>query len=174
MYATMLNISIGFITLTTGRQLYWIYAGGIAFITTLLAAPMYFNLPLDNNTLIISIGVGIIVGLLAALLGRVVATLALFLAGGYLLITVPGILGWKTGDISLLLIIIAGVVAVILALTWFDFSFILLSSLTGASLIIQTINLSRFNTIVAYFGMVIFGMITQLILMQYWPNSEEE
>lgn len=174
MYATMFNISIGFITLTTGRQLYWLYAGGVAFISTLIVAPMYFSLSLDDNLFIVSLGIGVIVGLLAALLGRVAASLALFLVGGYLLNSLPGILGWDIGGVTLSLIIIAGLVAVVLVFTWFDFSIILLSSLTGASLIIETINLSRFNTVVAYFGMVIFGMITQLILMQYWPTSEQD
>lgn len=174
MFATMLNISIGFITLTTGRQLYWLYAGGVAFVSTLIVAPMYFSLPMGDNLFIISLGIGVIIGLLAALLGRVAATLTLFLVGGYLLNTLPRILGWDAGDITLAFVIIAGLVTVLLALAWFDFSLILLSSLTGASLIVQTINLSRFNTIVAYFGMVIFGMITQLILMQYWPASEED
>lgn len=174
MYATMLNISIGFITLTTGRQLYWLYAGGVAFVSTLIVAPVYFSLPMGENLFIISLGIGVIVGLLAALLGRVAAALALFLAGGYLLKSLPEILGWDRGDITLIFIIIAGLAAVLLAFTWFDFSLILLSSLTGASLIVQTINLSRFNTIIAYFGLVIFGIITQLILMQYWPTSEED
>jgi hypothetical protein len=174
MYATMLNISIGFITLTTGRQLCWLYAGGVAFVSTLIVAPMYINLPVGDNLFILSLGIGVIVGLLAALLGRVATTLALFLVGGYLLISLPEILGWDPRDVPLTYIIVAGLAAVLLAFTWFDVSLILLSSLTGANLIIQTINLSKFNTLVAYFGMVIFGIITQLILMQYWPASEED
>ena len=65
-------------------------------------------------------------------------------------------------------------IAAVLVLVWFDFTLIVLSSLTGASLITQTVSMSLFNTNVAFFAMVIFGMVTQAVLLQYWPTSEEE
>ena len=174
MFDTMLRLSIGIVTLLTGRQLYWLFAGGVAFITTFFLAPQFFTLGLGSNLFIVAVGVGVLVGLLTFLVGRILVAAVVFLAGGYLLVMVPDTLGWGTGWFSWAFFIIAGAVAALLVLVWFDFSLILLSSLTGASLIVQTVRLSVFNTNVAYFGVVIFGMVTQVILMQYWPNVEEE
>lgn len=174
MYATMLKLSLGFITLITGRQLYGLFAGGIAFIGAFFLAPIYFNITPDNNLLMTSLGIGVVTGLLATLLGRIMTAIVLFLAGGYLVATIPGILGLGTDWVSWPLMVIAGLVVILLALVWFDFSLILLSTLTGASLIVQTIQLNVFNAIIAYFALVIFGIVTQLILMQYWPSSEKE
>jgi hypothetical protein len=174
MYTTMLKLSLGFITLITGRQLYGLFAGGVAFIGAFFLAPIYFNVAPDNNLLMTSLGIGVVIGLLASLLGRIMTAIVLFLAGGYLLATIPGILGLGTDWVSWPLMVIAGLVVILLALVWFDFSLILLSALTGASLIVQTINLNVFNAIIAYVALVVFGIVTQLILMQYWPSSGEE
>ncbi len=172
MFATMLRLSIGFISLVTGRQLYWLYSGGVAFITAFFLAPLFFNLGAGLNLFFTALGIGVIVAFLTFLLGRIMVVLVIFLTGGYLFVIVPRTLGWGADWFSWGFFIVAGVVAALLVLVWFDFSLILFSSLTGASLIIQTVNLSVFNTNVAYFSMVVFGMVTQLILMQYWPTSE--
>ncbi|HZD57036.1 MAG TPA: hypothetical protein VE136_09955 [Anaerolineales bacterium] len=170
----MLKLTLGFITLITGRQLYGLFAGGVAFIGAFFLAPIYFNITPDSNLLMTSLGIGVVTGLLATLLGRIMTAIVLFLAGGYLLATIPGILGLATDWVTWPLMVVAGLVVILLALVWFDFSLILLSTLTGASLIVQTIQLNVFNAIVAYFALVIFGIVTQLILMQYWPTSEEK
>ena len=174
MYTAMLKFSLGFITLITGRQLYGLFAGGVAFIGAFFLAPIYLNVIPDTNLLMTSVGIGVVIGLLASLLGRIMTAIVLFLAGGYLVATVPEILGLSTNWVSWPIMVIAGLVAILLALVWFDFSLILLSTLTGASLIVQTVKLNVFNAIIAYFALVIFGIVTQLILMQYWPSSEGE
>jgi hypothetical protein len=83
-------------------------------------------------------------------------------------------LGWGTEWFSWIFFVIAGIVATLLVLVWFDFTLILLSSLTGATLIVQTVQLSVFNINIAFFALAIFGMVTQAILLQYWPTEEGE
>ena len=173
MYATMLQLSLGFIMLTTGRQLYWLYAGGTAFVSAVVIGPLLFNFAQNNDLFLLSLAIGVIVALLASMLGRIMIAIVLFPAGGYLLFVLPAITGFGNEWVTWFLLVTAGIVAVGMVLTWFDFSLTLLSSLTGASLIIQAVNLSGISAIIAYFGMTIFGMLTQLILMQYWPVSEE-
>jgi hypothetical protein len=174
MYSTMIRLSIGFISLTTGRQLHWLFAGGVTFLSTFFLVPTLFGIYPDTNLFLTSLIAGIIVGVLASMLGRIVTTISLFLAGAYLLVTLPEILGWTTTWTNWTSIAVAGLVAVLLALIWYDFTLILLSSLTGAGLIVQTLNLNPFNTLIAYLGTTIFGMATQIVLMQYWPVLEEE
>lgn len=174
MFATTLRLSIGFISLLTGRQLYWLYSGGVAFISTFFLAPLFYNLTAGLNLFFTALGIGVVVAFLTFLVGRIMVALAVFLAGGYLLVIVPRVLGWETDWFSWVAFVIAGLIAAVLVLVWFDFTLIVLSSLTGASLITQTVRMSLFNTNVAFFAMVIFGMVTQAVLMQYWPTSEEE
>jgi hypothetical protein len=173
MYATMLQLSLGFIMLTTGRQLYWLFTGGTASVSVFVLGPLLFNLPQNNELFLLALAIGVIVAVLASNLGRIMVAIVLFLAGSYLLFILPEIMGFGNEWVSWFILATAGIAAVGMVLTWFDFSLTLLSSLTGASLIIQAVNLSGVNAIIAYFGMAIFGMITQLILMQYWPVSEE-
>lgn len=173
MYATMLQLSLGFIMLITGRQLYWLFTGGAASISVFVLGPLLFNLPQNNELFLLALAIGVIVAALASNLGRTMVAIVLFLAGSYLLFILPAIMGFGNEWVSWFILATAGIAAVGLVLTWFDFSLTLLSSLTGASLIIQAVNLSGVNAIIAYFGMAIFGMITQLVLMQYWPVSEE-
>lgn len=173
MFGTMLRLSIGIISLVVGRQLYWLFSGGVAFITAYFLAPIFFSVGGGLNFFFTALGIGVIVAFLTYLLGRIAVALVVFLAGGYLLVMVPRSLGWGTDWFSWTFFVVAGLIAAILVLIWFDFTLVLLSSLTGASLVIEVVNLSVFNTNVAYFAMVIFGMATQAVLMQYWPVSEE-
>ena len=96
MFATTLRLSIGFISLLTGRQLYWLYSGGVAFISTYFLAPLFYNLTAGLNLFFTALGIGVIVAFLTFLVGRIMVALAVFLAGGYLLVVVPRVLGWGT------------------------------------------------------------------------------
>lgn len=174
MYTTMIRLSIGFISLTTGRQLHWLYAGGITFLSVFFLVPSLFGTNPDTNLFFTALVAGIIVGVLASMLGSIVTTISLFLAGAYLLVTLPEVLGWVSTWTNVTLIASAGLVAILMALVWYDFTLILLSSLTGAGLVVQTLNLNPFNTLIAYLGATLFGMATQVVLMQYWPVLEEE
>lgn len=173
MYATMLQLALGFVMLTTGRQLYWLFAGGAAFASAFVLGPLLFNFEQNSELFLLSLAVGVILAVLALILDRTMVAIAVFPAGAYLLFSLPAMMGFGNEWVSWFILATAGIVAVGMVLTWFDFSLTLLSALTGASLIIQAANLSGVNAIIAYFGMAIFGMITQLILMQYWPVSEE-
>lgn len=174
MFATMLRLSIGFISLVIGRQLYWLFSGGVAFITTFFLAPMFYDLGGGLDLFFTALAIGVIVAFLTFLTGRIMVAAVFFFAGAYLFVMVPRTLGWDIGGFSWLFFVVSGIVAAFLALVWFDFTLILLSSLTGASLIIETVQLNVFNTNVAYFSMVVFGIVTQAILLQYWPTSEDE
>jgi hypothetical protein len=174
MFATMLRLSIGVISLITGRQLYWLYSGGVAFITAFFLSPLFYNLGAGLDLFFTALGIGVVAAFLTFLVGRVMVALLSFFAGGYLLVMMPNTLGWGTEWFSWIFFVIAGIVATLLVLVWFDFTLILLSSLTGANLIVQTVQLSVFNINIAFFALAIFGMVTQAILLQYWPTEEGE
>jgi len=173
MYEIMISLSIGFVTLMTGRQLYWLFIGGVAFFSIFFLVPILTGFGASVNLFFISLGIGLIIGFLASVLGRAISAGVLFLLGGYLLIMIPNTLGLNSTWLSWVLFLLAGLVTVLLVSYWFDFAVVLLSSLTGAGLIVQAVKSSAANLMVVYVAMVIFGMATQLILMQYWPALEE-
>jgi hypothetical protein len=173
MHEIMFSLAIGFVTLMTGRQLYWLFIGGVAFFSIFLLVPILTDFGASVDLFFISLGIGLIIGFLASVIGRAVAAGVLFLLGGYLLFMIPNSMGLNTTWLSWVLFLLSGLVTVFLVFYWFDFAMVLLSSLTGAGLIVQSVKSSAANLMVVYIAMVIFGMATQLILMQYWPALED-
>lgn len=173
MYENMVSLAIGFIALTTGRQVYWLYSGGIALVSIFILSPIYFNLSQSNELLVIAALGGIVVGLFTLLFGRPMVHVAAFLTGGFLATMLPVQLGFGISWLSLIAYAIGGILSVVLALIWFDTMIIVLSAVAGSSLIVETLTLGDYDRIVIFFGIAIIGIAIQSILMRYYPEEIE-
>ncbi len=116
--------------------------------------------------IIIGLVVGVVFALLAIFLQSVAIGASGFLAGGYILTVLAGMIGLNQGAFSWIVYIIGGIIGVLLVVFLFDWAIITLSSLAGASLITQALPISSGISGVIFLALVIFGVVIQGSMMQ--------
>ncbi len=135
----ILNAILGVGLLVAGRKLFWLFVGATGFVTGIQLATRFWQGP-ELLTIIIGLIVGIIFALLAIFVQALVIGIAGFLAGGYILTVLASMLGLNvTGATTWIIYIVGGIIGLILVSVLFDWAIITLSSLAGASLITQAL-----------------------------------
>ena len=166
----MLNavfIVMGFVILVTGYQLPWLFVACIGFITGhwLGQQPL---IGLSGIPLItFSSGFAIIGGLLVTYIKKIMLVLAGFLAGVYICQYLPPALGWNSEWISWFVLAIGGLGAAAIIFIWQSLALIFVSSLVGATLVIQYIQIVRFPQVLLFVILFLFGITAQWLLWQY-------
>ncbi len=160
---SVISLILGFALLLAGRKLFWLFVGVAGFVTGVELVLRFWR-----GSELTAIIVGLIVGVIFALLAIFIQTIAIaaagFFAGGYVLTVLAGMLRINGGAFSLVIYIIGGILGVILVAFLFDWALITLSSLAGASLIVQAFSPSGVagGTLFAVLflaGVIIQGMI---------------
>ncbi len=160
---SVISLILGFALLLAGRKLFWLFVGVAGFVTGVELVLRFWQ-----GSEVTAIIVGLIVGVIFALLAIFIQTIAIaaagFFAGGYVLTVLAGMLRINGGAFSLVIYIIGGILGVILVAFLFDWALITLSSLAGASLIVQAFSpngVAGGTLFVVLFlaGVIIQGMI---------------
>lgn len=135
----MSRILVGLLLLVLGRQLYWLFVAAIGFLYGLELGPRL--LPEQSETVIVVIALGLaLVGALVAVVATKFALGAIgFVAGGGVAALVLQRLTLESGLLVLGVYLIAGVLGAALFLLLFDTALIVLSSLAGSCLIVQSL-----------------------------------
>jgi hypothetical protein len=168
-----LKIVIGFILLVAGSQIPWLFAGGIVFLVGDYAASHLYHFHSDLQLILYSLSAGVLGVLLALNLKRIILGVAGFFAGGFLVLSLPGILSWQF-DLPLWQFSVgAGLVCMLLTLFSPVFTLILLSSLLGSSLIIQSVQFGSLSSQMMFFVLLILGILFQIVLYQYASPAVE-
>ena len=134
----LINILLGGALLLAGRKLFWLFVGGIGFVTGLQFAANFWQGP-DTLVLVFGLIVGVIFALLAVFLQTIAIGIAGFFAGGYTLTALAGMVGMDTGASFWIIYVIGGILGLIVVIYLFDWAIITLSSLAGASLLLQAL-----------------------------------
>ena len=166
---SLLHILVGLGLLTLGRKLFWLFVGCVGFIAGFTYVHHVWGAPSDLVILLIALVIGVIGALLALFLQGVAIGLAGFIAGGYSALTVMDLFGLGGGQLSWLLYVIAGIIGVILVFMIFDWALIVLSSLTGAALIVQVAEFSSRVELVIFFVLMILGVLFQARIRRRKP-----
>jgi len=164
---TAIQALIGFLTLVLGRQYYAVYVGAIAFMLAPVLINRFFPQQTASNILVTSLLVGSVVGGLSFTFKRGLAIAASFFVGGSLGYNLATILELNPTFQNVTVFLIAGALAALLTLFFFDFALIFFSTLYGASLILVSIHLPGFSTLVWFIFLVVFGILVQWVLLQY-------
>ena len=155
-----INLLLGASLLVAGRKLFWLFVGALGFIIGMQLTSRFWNGPQA-----IAIIVGVIVGIIFALLAIFIETLAIgaagFLAGGFVLTTLAGMLGIDRGALYWIIYAIGGILGIILVMLLLDWALITLSSLAGASLIVQSLYSQSAVGGVLFFVLFIAGVLIQ-------------
>jgi len=156
----IINLILGGALLVAGRKLFWLFVGAAGFITGVQLATR-FSQGSGLPTIIVGLIVGVIFALLAVFLQGLAIGAAGFLAGGYVLTVLAGIIGFNQGASFWIAYIIGGILGVILVSFLFDWAIITLSSLAGASLIVQALFSQRAAGGLLFLILFIAGVLIQ-------------
>jgi hypothetical protein len=135
-----INLILGIGLLLAGRKLFWLFVAAAGFFAGVELINRFWHGPEW-----LSIVVGLIVGLLFSLLAMGLKTIAIsiagFLLGGSALLSLASAFGIERG--LFILYIIGGILGIIFIGIFFDWALIIISSLAGASMIAQTLDMQR-------------------------------
>jgi hypothetical protein len=162
----VINLVLGSALLLAGRTLYWLFVGAAGFVTGMQLATRFWQ-GSDLLALIVGLVIGIIFALLAIFLQALVIGIAGFLIGGYILTGLAAMFGMEvSGAMTWIIYIIGGVIGLILVSFLFDWAIITLSSLAGASLIVQSFFSRGATGGIIFLILFILGIVIQGSLLR--------
>ena len=157
---SIISILFGVGLLFFGRRAFWLFVAGAGFVAGLSLTNRLFEGP-DW----VGVTVGLVIGLLAALLAIAVQRFAIgmagFLVGGYIALQVLPALNLESGWATVLAFIIGGVIGIIMVGMFLGWALISLSSLAGAALIVNALNLDSGLDILIFIILVVVGVVFQ-------------
>jgi hypothetical protein len=166
----LVNVLIGTILLTLGRKLFWLFVGCVGFVFGLQVAHQY----LAAQPSWIAWAAAVLIGLIGALLAVFFQTLAIGLGGFTAGSTIMAYLTVLTGfTVHPLLNVIGGIIGVIVLYAVFDWALIFLSSLVGATLIVQSFHWNSPIESVLYVILFVIGILVQTFLWRGQKNKME-
>ena len=161
MSPVIVDLIIGIALLAVGRRLFWVFVGSAGFILG-MALATHFVHGASGVVVVVAALVGGVVGLVLLTFAQQVAIgLGGFVLGGYAVSFFCRSTGLVGSQWLWLTFIAGGIVGLVLVFALFDFALIFLSSLGGAALIIQGLDLSRGLTWVAYGALITLGVAVQ-------------
>jgi hypothetical protein len=153
-----INLILGIGLLFAGRKLFWLFVATAGFFAGVEFANRVWQ---GSETL--TIIVGLVVGLLFALLAMALKTLAISIAGFFLggsaLLSLASAFGIERGN--LVLYIIGGILGIIFISIFFDWALIIISSLAGASMIAQTLDITQAIAGLVFIVLLLIGIFFQ-------------
>jgi hypothetical protein len=154
----IIQILLGIVILTTGRKLYWLFVGVVGFVVGIALAGMFFPSETEIARLAIALVAGVICALLALFLQRLAVGLVGFLAGGYVALALLDALQIQLGVAAWIIFVVGGIISAALVAALFDWALILLSSLTGASMVIQAFDLGELLNFFVFVFLIVMGI----------------
>ena len=158
---SIFDLVLGIILLVAGRRLFWLLVGAIGFVIGVMLATRFFH-GSELTMVLAGLVLGIIFALLAVFLESVAIGIAGFLGGGYVLLSIAGMLGLDQGNVlSWVVFAVGGVIGVILVALLFSWALITISSLAGASMLIAAFGMTAATAGLVFIGLVIAGVLIQ-------------
>jgi hypothetical protein len=160
------RILAGALLLVLGRKLFWLYVAILGFAAGLSVAARFFQAQPEWVQLVIGIVFGLVGAVLAYFFQGIAVAVAGFLAGAYValsLVAGPSLNATADGDgLAWILFFVGGIIGAVLAIMLFDWALIILSSLTGAMMVTEGLNLAGdpFGWLLTA-GLFVLGVIIQ-------------
>jgi hypothetical protein len=169
----MVNLLLGIVLLLLGRRLFWLFVGVAGFQVGMEIAERFFSGP-QGMKLLIAIAVGILGAVIAIFLQKVAIAIAGFVIGGYITVELlrtsnlfPKALEVIQGTSFSVPYIIGGIIGALLLFVLFDWGLIILSSMSGASLIVHNIAIQKQVLSLLFVVLVIVGILIQAEMMRW-------
>jgi len=161
------TVGLGFMILLAGRPVYPIFTGAASFLIGAYLARRYLGMPTQWEPLLVFLFMAAIGFAAGFAFRRWVAYLAALVAGSYLVYYLPTAVGAQTTFASPMLAGIAGVICLVTTFVIFDTAIVVLSSLLGATMIMEYLRVGGLSPVVLFVILLIFGIIAQFLISQY-------
>jgi len=155
-----IQISVAVALLMLGRRLYWLFVAGVGFVVAMELATIYLQASDEWLKLGLAIVAGIAGALFAIFLQKLAVAMAGFAASAYFTTEVLRHVE-LTENIEWVAVIVAGALGAFFASILFDWALILLSSMAGAVLLVDTFKLDETVAIVVVVVLTIAGISIQ-------------
>ncbi|MBX2991374.1 MAG: hypothetical protein KF749_09405 [Bacteroidetes bacterium] len=133
-------IIIGLLLLFAGRKVLWLFVGGVAFMLVMSIAPRFIHHQ-ESMIFYVALGAGLAAAAAGFFLQKIAVRVAGFVAGGYVFFSMMEEFATHSALPSWLPFVVGGVLGAILLSFLVEWALIILSSLTGAFLITESLNL---------------------------------
>jgi hypothetical protein len=156
-----LNVIIGIILLFIGRRLFWLFVACVGFASGYHYAQQIWAIHSPVLVLILSLAIGALGAIIAIFFQKAAIVVAGFAAGGYIVLSLFDQFAGLPAQLIWLPYIVGGIIGAIILFFVFDWALIFLSTLTGATLIVQTVAFNPTVEIALFLALVIAGMVFQ-------------
>jgi hypothetical protein len=154
------GVIAGAMLLIAGRKLFWLFVAGAGFILGAGAASAMF--PEQPQAILLA---GVILGVVGAIVAVVVKKFAIRIAGivlgAYVGYQIPILLGYNVEMWIWVTAVVGGAIGALTVTTIFDSALILLSALSGATLLVSSTVPNESWSPFAALGLAIFGAALQ-------------
>jgi len=159
----IINLFIGLLLLALGRRLFWLFVGCIGFVVGSNYSIALWGLQADWVILVIALFAGFVGALLAIFFQGLAIGLSGFFAGGYIAIVLMNMSGFGPNELFWIIYLIGGgIIGAVLVAVLFGWALILLSSIIGAALIVQTLSINPPTNIFIFLFIIGFLFQTRL------------
>ena len=163
----IVNLLLGVVLLLLGRRLFWLFVGVAGFLVGMEIAERFVTGP-QGMKLLIAIAAGILCAVIAIFLQKAAIAIAGFVIGGYITVELlrasalfPNALAGIQGTAISVPYIIGGIIGAVFLFILFDWGLIVLSSLSGASLIVHSITFKSHALPLLFAVLVAIGILVQ-------------
>ena len=164
----------GIAVLILGRQLFWLFVAVVGFALGMNIAAQVFQPASEWVVLAVGLVAGFVGAVCAYFLQQVAIAIAGFVSGGYVGAACVTMLLSPTAQAMWVAWLVGGVIGAVLLVVLFDWALIVLSSLVGASLIVEAIQASAGMAPLLFVGLVTAGIIVQASWMRSGRNGSNE
>jgi hypothetical protein len=165
------QIAVALSLLMLGRRLYWLFVAAVGFVVTVSLASEYITTGSEWLALALGITVGLLGALFAVFLQKIAIALAGFAASAWLAYEVSARLALDV-NAATVAALVAGALGAIFASMLFDWALILLSSVAGAVLLVDTFVLDDTLALVVMGVVAIAGISIQANMLHRDRENE--
>lgn len=160
------RIFVGLGMLLLGRQLFWLFVGGVGFVFGInLATQILGEGQPDTTILLFALIFGFIGAIAALFLQRLAVSAAGFIGGVVITMNLAEMLSLDLGS-ALVPFLVGGILGLILVNVLFDWALIVISSFAGASVIVQTFEMETAVSLLLLITFIIVGIAAQASQMR--------
>ena len=161
MIPSIVQFIAGGLLLGAGKKLYWFFVGICGAICGLFVSEMFFHPTGWWEQVFVAIGFGAAFAILALVLQRLMVSIAGFIAGGFIMISLTETLQLSVANWNWIVFIIGGIIGVLLVQVLFDLALVLITCFGGATLITRAVGLEGAKGTILLLILVLVGIIIQ-------------
>ena len=160
------RILVGLGMLVLGRQLFWLFVGGVGFVFGIqLATQVLGEGQPDANILVFALIFGFIGAVAALVLQKLAVSAAGFIGGGIIAINLVQVMNLDLGSV-LVPFLVGGVLGLVLVSVLFDWALIAISSFAGATVVVQTFTMETAVSMLLLVTLIVVGIAVQASQMR--------